>query len=244
MVQGAPPPGRAGHVLVFDPLRGRVFLAGGIRNEEGRRGWPAAVREWTGERWRDVTPTTGESPVGGVRAAGVFDREHRTVLLYGGEQISFRSNETWEWDADPDLRPALHMDLDLDFAGFALAELTSVVVTATAGGRGHTTNLVPNDDGIAIGDPLPGVDLLAWDAWRGAWVRLESNAADVEAPAPLLWESEGVAEARRLLLQRDLELHLALAPAHRSGNGPEEASVAVDHLEARIRYRWPVDEPD
>jgi len=47
-----------------------------------------------------------------------------------------------------------------------------------------------------------------------------------------------------LLLQRDLELHLALAPAHGSGNGPEEASVAVDHLEARIRYRWPVDEPD
>ena len=95
------PPGRASHVMVYDPNRSRVVLFG------GRTGNTDLNDTWVFQNsdWSQITPTDAPSPRSLAGAA--FDRNRDRVLLFGGNQTVVAANttttvtnyyDTWEFD--------------------------------------------------------------------------------------------------------------------------------------------------
>ena len=80
---------------------------------------------------------------------------------------------------------------------------------------------------------------MAWNARLAEWAPLASNDASLEGLEWLSFVAQDPQTAQRYLLQRDRKMHFLLAPSQGSGNGPENATLAVDYIEARIGYQWP-----
>jgi cysteine-rich repeat protein len=85
------PRGRA--AMIFDPVRNRILLFGGMDAMATPLGdfW-----EWDGTMWREITRTT--SPEGRNDASMAFDTTRGVAVLFGGQTPTGESNETWEWD--------------------------------------------------------------------------------------------------------------------------------------------------
>jgi Galactose oxidase, central domain len=92
---------RRGHALVFDEARKVVQLFGGMKSV----GPPSelasgALWAWNGKVWREAGATNGPAP----RQHGCmsYDRERKTVVLYGGtgsdDDPAKAFDDTWEWD--------------------------------------------------------------------------------------------------------------------------------------------------
>jgi len=161
------------------------------------------------------------------------------MVVFGGDLSNSALGDTWEWPVDPTTRPALVADLDFVFDGSLEARVEAFELDTLAGGRGWGVDIDPSDDGDMLGEELPGVELLAWDAVAGRWERIVTSEAGVDAPEALHWEAEDAAATARLLRRRARAFHVALTPAHGEGNGPEEPQLVVDDLQVRVRYRWP-----
>jgi hypothetical protein len=89
------PPGRCGHALAFDLLRGRTVLFGGLRTVA-----PivmlADTWEWDGTNWLPFTPA--QSPPARFEHTLAFDVLRGQAVLFGGADASVRFADTWEWD--------------------------------------------------------------------------------------------------------------------------------------------------
>jgi hypothetical protein len=91
------PAGRATHKLVYDPVRKKVILFGGVVSSTAK----ADLWEWDGTlgTWTDITPfplpDSWPSPTHG--GALVFDSQRNRLVQFGGitKQVS---NALWEWD--------------------------------------------------------------------------------------------------------------------------------------------------
>lgn len=81
-----------GHAMVFDHVRERVLLFGGIaagRFENGT--W-----DWDGASWRELAPRT--SPPPRQRHAMASDTARGRVLVFGGIDVAGGLGDTWEWN--------------------------------------------------------------------------------------------------------------------------------------------------
>ncbi len=94
-------------------------------------------------------------------------------------------------------------------------------------------------DADFIGDPVFGVDALAWDARVGAWSPLATSNAGAGAPATLDTGSPDATTAARWLDRGRERFHFLLTPAAGVGNGYQPSVIALDYIEARITYRLP-----
>ena len=86
------PKARDDALLVADPGRGVVVLAG------GRSGRTVLSDTWEWDRtgWKDVTATGGPSPR--AHAAAAYDPVSKRMILYGGVDDAGTKTDTWAWD--------------------------------------------------------------------------------------------------------------------------------------------------
>jgi cysteine-rich repeat protein len=93
------PPGRTGHAMAFDPMRGKVVLFGGLHDGSSL----ADAWEWDGNNW---SPVAGGPPARGNHAM-TYDRVRGVVVMSGGctsypsDNIACNTDEladVWSWD--------------------------------------------------------------------------------------------------------------------------------------------------
>jgi hypothetical protein len=86
------PSPRAGHRIVYDPVRRQAVLFGGY----GASGYLSETWIWNGVTWQQVSPVTSPPP----RAfhGMTHDPARRRMLLHGGFDGASPLQDTWEWD--------------------------------------------------------------------------------------------------------------------------------------------------
>ena len=94
-IAAATPSLRKFHALTFDRARDRAVLFGGTA-------FPGSAQlddtwEWNGATWSERSPAT--RPAGRNYASLAFDAARQTVVLFGGNDGSYR-NDTWTWDGN------------------------------------------------------------------------------------------------------------------------------------------------
>ena len=92
---GTSPSDRTGASMVFDPVSGNLVLFGGDDGTDLlRETWV-----WNGSQWDDVTPASpSDSPPARNFASMAFDPRSGQVVLFGGEGVGGRVNDTWSWN--------------------------------------------------------------------------------------------------------------------------------------------------
>src|SRR2546425_6569867 len=103
---GAGPSARIGHRMVYDPVRHKVILFGGHAPNAPHSGNYVSASHlndvWefdTGSNtWTNVTPTTGNMPVGRSDFGMAYDITRNKVVISGGEIDGWQAGDTWEWD--------------------------------------------------------------------------------------------------------------------------------------------------
>ena len=92
------PLARDRHAMVYSSGRGQIVMFGGSSTFEGEL---ADTWTWNGERWTDVTPSTGNPPLRSEHAMA-YDSQRGRVVLFGGQVFGNGSRiplgDTWEWD--------------------------------------------------------------------------------------------------------------------------------------------------
>jgi hypothetical protein len=88
------PPARTAHAMVFDLVRQRVVMFGGIDAANGGLGdtW-----EWDGSDWLQRTPSASPGPIA-THAMAYDAARQRTVLFGGSDRMQNYYDATWEWD--------------------------------------------------------------------------------------------------------------------------------------------------
>ena len=226
-----PPSPRYGQAMAYDSARSRVVLFGGFASAPEQDSW-----EWDGASWTNKTPVHVKPP-GRTSSSMVYDSARGRMVLFGGG-IFFQSgnsyaNDTWEWDSPPTRRPAVQVNLAAAAAALPSgSSVTGLRVRAACGGVFFPYGVT----GV-------GATLLGWANGgpalsSGAWVSLASNAVGLNA-ALIDWQATSPAEAQRYATSADQRLAFQCRPAGGSGVSTQEASVALDSFETRLRYVSP-----
>jgi len=230
------PQASGGHLLVADAGRARTIVGWGYASDETFN----RFFDWRGSGWKRSTSDVELVPTLRTHAGAAYDAPRRRLVTFGGRVFGYSAVDTWEWDLDPEQRPATRFDVNFGFEGADMAELEAVAVRAVVGGMGATLDVDADDeDGDLYADPVLGAELLGWDAPAARWVALGDNDAGWDAPGEIAWASPDPDAAWALLRRRALELHFVLTPKAGEGNGGGRPRVATDYAEARVRYRWP-----
>ena len=216
------PPSRFSHGMVYDQLRRRTLVFGGVIGSgevDGEFLW-----EWDGVGWgrRLAGPPLRSSP------AMSYDPDRGRALVFGGQGAT----DTWEWDGAALGRPAQIARIGFSFAGVEANDVaTRVRVRWDAGGVGFPG-----------GAQVDGATLLVWQS--GAWVPKTAHAGGVGAPETLAFETADAAVLRDLFVGNELSLHLAASPAAVNGTGGDVAAgtldyggVVSDYLEVEVHYQ-------
>jgi hypothetical protein len=231
---GNKPAARFGHAMAYDSTRARVVVFGGNVN-------PAHAQdlwEWDGSAWVDKTPAATK-PSGRGNHAMAYDSARGRTVLFGGISFDYQQ-DTWELEASPSRQPAVTFSP----AGAALAGLNVLGLTV----RAHC-----GGDFAPYGTANIGAVLFGWATQGpfiapGTWRALATNQVGVNATQPFLptpntalmgWTAASAAEAQHYLRTRDSALAFQCRPTGASGVGAQEARVALDYIEARIRYAAP-----
>lgn len=90
---GTSPPARSDHALVFDSIRNRTVLFGGI---DGAGTILGDTWEWDGTAWTQLSPANSPAPRTGLAMA--FDGSRGRVVLFGGDDGATQFADTWEFD--------------------------------------------------------------------------------------------------------------------------------------------------
>jgi N-acetylneuraminic acid mutarotase len=104
---GPSPPGRSGHVMVYDPPSGRMLMWGGTGREEGSFFTDLWAFDATTSTWTEVTPT-GVLPAGRCQPAMAYDPLTRRMILFGGWVDEGPFGETWAYDPAANTWTELH----------------------------------------------------------------------------------------------------------------------------------------
>jgi hypothetical protein len=237
---GLPGP-RRGHAVAYDSGRGGLVLFGGDHsNFTGGR--DSLQDTWDREgAWKDVS-TQGPSARTGHAMA--YDVARARVVLFGGVVGgSFSGNfsgETWLWDASPDRQSAIQFDVVATGAGFSPADIEGLRVRTFAGGTSQ---------GGGTGATLLGWARSGLNGEPGTWEALGANQVGIASPPTggsaslpggstslLEWRAASPDDARRLLVERDGRLSFQVRPSGTAGSVMDGAQVALDYIEARVRY--------
>jgi hypothetical protein len=218
------PPAQSDHTMAFDSSRSRVVMFG--NNET----W-----EWDGLIWTQVT--TISSPVGSDYAM-VYHSALGRCIVFGGRESGSYLQATWEYDASQDKQPAFQFLTAAGEAKIQANQLTGLRVRAHCGGT-----YAP------YGRRDVGATLLGWSTGGpglppGSWQELAANNAAATSTLPHLpappaalidWSSASADEAQSFFLERDASFNFQCRPSGVSGQG--NATVALDYIEVRVRYR-------
>jgi hypothetical protein len=232
---GLKPSARKFHTMAYDSARARVVMFGG---DDGGTGWRDDIWEWDGTSWVDKTPTQ-RNLTGRYLHGMTYDSARSRMVLYGGYDGA-TMGDTWEWNANGARQPAIQLEASLASAGIEPGVITQMRTRAHCGGvfspftalsRGATLY------GWATGGPTVG---------PGQWLPLASNATGLNAAQPYLpgsstalveWTSSSAAQAQRFVMERERRAAFQCRSAGSSGVQAQEAAVALDYLEVRVRYR-------
>ena len=171
-----------------------------------------------------------------------YDRARERIILFGGVGDASNSalQDTWEYSRDSARQPVFQFTAAAASAGFVPSLVTGLRVRAHCGGT-----FAPYGAGGV------GASLLGWMAGGpglppGSWQQLATNTAAASPSAPYLptppfalidWSAATAEQAQQSLLARDRRLDFQCRPAGVSGDG--DATVVLDYLEVRVRYRAP-----
>lgn len=217
-VNGAVPPARASHSLVYDRGRMRVVLFGGQANDVSERF--GDTWEWNGTSWRELA-TVSTAPAARFGQGLAYDPVRQKVVLFGG----VGETSTWELDADPSQRPAALISFELSFLGVDVGAIDEFTVRARARGRGY--DIASDGDGTL----LDGAALSLWSAGAGRWVEVTTSVDDV-----LDYDTGSVSEAQGYITPES-RVFLAIQPMTGIGNGPAPSNVSVDYVELEVTMR-------
>ncbi len=87
------PSARSSHGMVYDSMRGRVLVFGGI---DGTSAPLDDLWAWDGADWTDITPTSG--PAARYDHGMAYDHHRDRLVLFGGAASFGIFGDTWEWD--------------------------------------------------------------------------------------------------------------------------------------------------
>lgn len=227
---GLGPVARERHPMVFDSVRARSVVVGGFNGSPRNDTW-----QWNGQTrtWVNA-PASGIGPSLREQHAMAYDRARGDVIVFGGKAGSTYYNDTWELDGDPARQPAVQLVASASSAGFGglvdlrvRARCAGASAPFTSASTGATLHGWSNG---ADGD-LPG------------WRSLRSNIADVNSTASstwsLDWSAGSPAAAKSYFSERDASLGFQCRPLGGAGFSGQEAQVAVDYMEVRVKYLAP-----
>lgn len=127
------PPARHGHVMAYDDRAGQVLLFGGYSGSsylDDMWYWDGVNSTWTAVTLPQLSPR----PDPRNRAAGAFDTTRSALVLFGGQNGTSSSNETWEYKCE-DCIPA---SISIPPAPQAVCVGGTVTFTVSATGTGLT----------------------------------------------------------------------------------------------------------
>lgn len=245
------PAARTGNSMAYDAVRGRVVMYYGFVDAgqgDGRVTVATDIWEWDGAAWHE-RPAIGAQPVVSENGLLFYDTRLRRVVAMG--------SGVWIWDGstwvdrspsgrtpfmaytagvayEPNLGSALYFGSDTYYPMWRLEAtlpalqltvrlpddvpleaLGALVVRGACGGRA---------------DRAPGARLLAFRR-AGGWATLAQNTAPPEASAPLVGSA---VQGRAFIVEGERALYLQCRPPRE--DAPELSAVALDYLEARVRY--------
>jgi hypothetical protein len=229
---GTNPAPRQGGGLAYDRTRQRVVLFGGVaaNNTPLNDLW-----EWDGTSWSDHTPA-GLKPLARTFFPMVYDPLRERVVVFGG--IDFNNNpqgDVWELENRSDRQPAIQFVTSGLLPG--IGPISGLRVRARCGGASDP--FTSAQDGAALFGWANGFGSSSPAGWR----QLAANDAGVQAatdPGAMIdWSSGSLTEAQGLFLSRDAQAAFQCRPLGASGVSTQEASVAMDYIEERVRYLAP-----
>jgi hypothetical protein len=233
---GCPCPGKRHYFgLVYDSVRARVVLFGGVANNTRAND----VWEWDGSAWNRMD-LIGASPAGRADAAVAYDPGRERMVVFGGlTNASVLEDDLWQLELGNTSSPMATVDVDWGRSGVSLGDVTSVELEVGAGARGYTTDTELVVDADVVGDAVDGVRVSGW-SWRlGRWLDLQQSSASPSAPATTVVPSDGADWADAYCDPTTNEFRFAIRPMAGPGNGPAPAEVLVDYAVFRARYRLP-----
>jgi len=94
---GTPPPGRAGHSAIYDPIGQRMVIFGGRDANSARSDiWALDLNT---SSWRELHPA-GEQPGPRVFHSAVYVPGRRSMIVFDGMNLSSAYDEVWELKLD------------------------------------------------------------------------------------------------------------------------------------------------
>ena len=136
------------------------------------------------------------------------------------------AQDTWEWDGGGD--SAIGFDVNMTSARIPTSALSNMHIRAHCGGSRASAT---------------GATLYSWsnglasNGQPGEWLSLKSNESGFEDAALIDWQSSEPTDALRYLFQSGI--HLLCRAALTSDNAHQTGTVAMDYIEARLRYQLP-----
>ena len=158
-----------------------------------------------------------------------YDSARSKAVLFNGEAVwgSYES-DVWEWDGAADRNGAALFEAKFANAQAEInASISLVSVTVYAGGSAYTE---AGEDGAV---------LYVWDSHPGRWRELAVNGSSIDAPGLLTYQSGESGELRHLFFGDDRSLNFAITPAYPNGTAVNLSEIALDYVEATVKYRLP-----
>ena len=225
------PTWRTDTTMVYDFSRKKTMLFGG-----DIASWNGDIRqndmwEWISEikNWHNVTPT-GNLPNPRLGHAMIYYDLHSRAFLFGGEDDWGDQQDTWIRDGAADKTGAVLFEAKFAETGTDYhAEIQSMTATMYTGGSAHSN------------DGEDGSILYIWDTHPGNWRELAANVAAVDNPDILQYTTDDPDELRHLFLGDDLSLNFAITPTYPNGTSTKLSEIAVDYVEATVKYRLPAE---
>jgi hypothetical protein len=233
-VAGAGPTGRWGATAAYDARRAKTVIASGTASDPTFCGATSTgqscrdVWEFDGAAWkqRRVADPEGDGGLQTAFGVGAYSTDGGVYAPGdGGNGRLFR------WDGGFGLRPALVAEFDLSAAGAPVGtvvervELAATVKASSSAAGAATTGVE-----LLAGEPLGWRAVASGDGGAG-FANLAWCASRTAAPG-----CEVVREGK-LLLGRAGTILVGAAPAGTNGTGI--ATVTLDYVEAKVRYRMP-----
>jgi hypothetical protein len=220
------PPPRAGHAMMCDRNRGKLYVVGG-RDAAGDRD---DVWEWDGTTWRERFPSEKPSARSGAGAAWLSARG--TGVIFGGAGNGYQ-DDTWILDGGRDRTPAQILHARFAAAGTGEATLRQIGARFETGGTSYSALVAVQGARLHVRD-------------RGLWRQVASHAAAATGPGTLTWTTAvdaewtapgAAARMRRLLAGDTLDLSFAVTPLGTNRAVSSGARLSTRYAEVAVRYR-------